>query len=268
MKNYLLLVLLSVLFSISGFAQKNLGFENWTNMGTYYDADNWNTSNLIAALGAPPSCLRAEPHWGSYSIGITPSSLFGSTFPGFAVQQYYYTQRPKSVSFYYKYSSNTADSGYFSIGFSKGPTADSSNPVGEAIFTLPHTNTWKLAESNITWYDNTIPDSATIFIINQSSDSLAKLLIDDIGISMFGLAVGQIQKPVFNIFLNSRNELNIDDLLVNDNATIIIRNMMGQAVLEQPIAVRKIDLNQLSSGTYAYEILSIHNTPVTGKFIR
>lgn len=268
MKNYLLLITCTLFCSIQSFAQTNLGFESWTNMGTYEDPTGWTSSNFLSVLGGTISVVKGPAHWGNTSLSLSPTTFFGSAVPGFAGQQVYYTKRPKSVSLYYKYNGGTGDSSYFSIDFSKGPTDDSTNPIGFVEISLPKAKNWTRVEADITWNSALSPDSLTLFVSTSENNPNDTLLIDDIGISMFGLAVHQADKPAFNIYLNSMNQLYLDAALVNDNSTIIIRNMLGQAVLTQTVSALAIDLQNLASGTYAYEIISDHNTPVTGKFIR
>ena len=266
MKNKLLLII--YLHSISLIGQSNLNFENWSNKGSYYDLDSWYTGNTFYKLGANTSCHRGMPHSGSFSLGVSPIFLFMDTTPGYAFQQFEYTQRAKSISLYYKYSSKTFDSSGLELDFFKGNSSDTNNKIGSAQLYFILNNNWSYMSQEIKWKNNEAPDSALIFIFNSFENKSDTLFIDDISISKSTNNTNQSLFQNFNIFINSNSQLILENLEINKTYGIKVRDNIGQTVLDLSTCEKKIDLSELEIGLYTFEVFDSYRRISSGKIIK
>ncbi|MBL0098585.1 MAG: T9SS type A sorting domain-containing protein [Bacteroidetes bacterium] len=87
-KLYLLLITFSLINTIcTAQSIPNSGFENWTNMGTYYEPDGWGTLNSLTSALSVYTVTRGNPgNPGSYYIKVTSKNAGAmGVVPGIAV---------------------------------------------------------------------------------------------------------------------------------------------------------------------------------------
>jgi hypothetical protein len=64
----------------------NSGFESWTNMGAYYNPDNWATLNNMTTMSGMYTCTQATPgNPGSYYMKLTSRTIGPDVVNGIAV---------------------------------------------------------------------------------------------------------------------------------------------------------------------------------------
>ncbi|MES2618568.1 MAG: T9SS type A sorting domain-containing protein [Bacteroidota bacterium] len=270
MKKSILFVLLTSVICI-GQAQTNLGFEQWTNAGTYEEPNGWQTANALTMFGSPVSCIKNNrAHYGNYSVLLlsTDFRLLGDSMPipGIMVQQAPYSQRPKSVSIYYQNLSPANDSAFLIVNFFKGPTDDDNNMIGDAEVMLTRQRNWTLAKTDITWLNGQSPDTVLIAIqgTGYKKDSL---IVDDLSFSSWGTdisAVAAEKAPV--LYKNNAGLLAIKNYTITPDSKIIIRNLLGEIVFETVVTEEFIQFKPANSGIYVYEI-SDKTQHFTGKLV-
>lgn len=201
-KNYLLASLLLIMFSANAQnpALPNPGFEFWTQIsGSRWDPDNWNTLNPSTAIIGVLTATRAtgaDVHSGSYAIKLQTKNVFGQiangiattgtliTTPPYGVKGGIpYTQRPDSITGWYKYTPAGTDSGFVEF-ILKGHNNDS---VGYVRFVTPNAivSTYTRFAAKINYYSSANPDTA-VWILSSSRGSgpvvNSAIIIDDLNL--------------------------------------------------------------------------------------
>ncbi len=207
-----ILIFLFIAISFETSSQTNLGFENWTFNGNYYELNDWFTSNLFVSLGSNLSCSRSLPFRGSYSLGICPFKVSTfDTLSGFAIQHFEYTKRTKSLSLSYHYNSRYNDSASIIILFYKGYSKDTNNIIGRSTVYLTKNFNWTTKSGDITWKNNLMPDSATITISNSQRNNKDTLFVDEITLTVSSNLKEQFNNNKLTIYPNPVDcILNID----------------------------------------------------------
>lgn len=270
MKKSILLALLTSAIYV-GQAQTNLGFEQWSSASGFEEPTGWQTLNGLSMFGSPMSCFKNNrAHYGSYSAILlsTDFRLLGDStpIPGIMVQQAEYTQRPKSVSLYYQNLSPTHDSAFLLVNFYKGPTDDENNLIGEVEVMLTKQRNWTLAKGDINWMNGQSPDTVTIAIIGTGYKK-DTLIVDDVSFSAWATDISTVaaeKAPI--VYKNSAGMLAIKNYSVTPESKIIIRNLLGEIVLETSVTDEFITFKPSNSGIYFYEI-SDQKQHYTGKLV-
>ncbi len=131
MKSILRLLLLTSFMYSNVHAQNipNGGFENWTNMGSYFEPDGWGTLNSVTSAQSIYTVTRGNPGYpGSYFIKITSLSAGAmGVIPGIAVSGtinsvtmapesgFAYNQRPANLSGSWQHMIWGSSQGYIDI---------------------------------------------------------------------------------------------------------------------------------------------------------
>lgn len=132
MKRIVTLITTSLLITGYAYAQDpatpNAGFENWTQVGSRYDPNDWSNLNPSTYILGVYTCTRAsgvDKHSGNYAIKLQTKSVFFQTANGVATTGKLlttapygvngglpFTNRPDSISGWFKYTPAGTDSGF------------------------------------------------------------------------------------------------------------------------------------------------------------
>ncbi|MDI1234119.1 MAG: hypothetical protein PSX81_07550 [bacterium] len=266
-----LLVLFFMCFNYA-FSQTNYDFELWTKNGQFEDPDFWQSSNQLSSSMGLVSCYKSTNSYnGKYALTIIPFFIqqIGKTFPGYILQVMPIAKRINSIGLYYKYynyNSNN-DSSYFNVSFYKG-RVDNNHKIGSCITYLKSNTQWMNIKSNIIWKTNETPDTMLIYFSTGIHSSVDSLIIDDIELSEYSANIKSLQFYSTKTYLNSQNELVLDSSLSENFHEVIIRNSIGQTVLNIKTSSRTIDLINLEQGTYTFEIIDDTKRVLSGKFLK
>ncbi|MEO8149869.1 MAG: T9SS type A sorting domain-containing protein [Bacteroidia bacterium] len=184
MKRILTIITASLMISGFAFAQDpatpNAGFENWTQIGSRYDPDNWNNLNPSTAILGVYTCTRAsgvDKHTGNYAIKLQTKTVFFQTANGVATTGHLittapygvtgglpFTGRPDSISGWFKYTPASADSGF--IQFQLKHNGDT---VGFVRFQTGNytTATYTRFSAPITYFSSATPDTS-LWLLSSS----------------------------------------------------------------------------------------------------
>lgn len=161
-------------------ATPNAGFEDWTQVGSRYDPNNWNNLNPSTAILGVYTCTRAsgiDKHSGNYAIKLQTKTVFFQTANGVATTGNLittapygvtggrpFTGRPDSISGWFKYAPAGADSGFVQFQlFAAGDT------VGNVRFQTGNyaTSTYTRFSAPIIYSSTATPDTA-LWLISSS----------------------------------------------------------------------------------------------------
>jgi hypothetical protein len=178
----------------------NPGFENWTQVANYWNPNGWNNLNSNTAIIGVFTCTRAtgaDVHSGTYAIKLTTKSVFGITANGIASTATLittppygvtggipYTQRPDSITGWYKYTpASAADSGFVQFVL----LGSSNDTIGFVKFNTPNTavGTYTRFSRPITYFSAATPSLS--YWILSSSDGVnpvvnSSIIVDDLAL--------------------------------------------------------------------------------------
>ncbi len=285
------LTLLFVCTTANIFAQiPNSGFENWTNLGSYMEANGWPSANTVSAGIFYPVTRVADPHpttVGSYSIRIEnkPSLLPNYEAYGFVWNNpinapqpkpaFPITGHPASLTGYYKFLPQNNDTMYVNVILYLNGSG-----VSYSHFTTTSTvSNW--TSFNIPLNTYTTADSGTIILAAFNADGPSYvphgnsvLSVDNLNFDNLITGISDIDKDSgISVFLNpfsAQITLKSDNLLIK--ATLTTYNLQGQIVKQiTPITIgagQTVILNSdnLATGTYFLQ-LTQENKVVTTKKI-
>ena len=279
-------------------ATPNAGFESWTHTssitGSYDTPDNWNTPNSQTAITGVVSCQKGtSAHGGSFALelitkqipapfsqlvpgfattGTIPSSITGSVTGGIA-----YTLRPDSITGWYKYSPQAAETGLIQF-LLFGAAANNSDTVATANFTTPSVAVGSYTRFSVPLvYRNTDAVANSMWLIASSkNDGLAgsvgsTLYVDDLALVINpSAAVSEQNMPELIVGPNpAADHLEIKNPL-NAKAVFVLYDVNGRKVIEEKIenASTLIGVNTLPNGLYSYSLTdSDHKAIKGGKLI-
>jgi hypothetical protein len=259
----------------------NSGFESWINY-SFYDPENWMTSNFMTFLGGGLSATQSTEHFdGSYSIRLetqltqwndtisfVTNGNIGENGPSGGLP---ISEIPEKFTFYYKYFPVGQDTALAAgLLYYYDPVLDSTLMLEEEMIKLAPADEWTYFEIPFTLVGTPIPDTLNIAFSSSNLDeegasvSLGSVLyIDKVEVIL--------QTSVFENRpdLSQSLEINpnpadqyIEISLENDSQStsrVEIFNEQGRRVLEttsEPYEFTsfKIDITNLSKGFYLVKI--------------
>lgn len=291
----------------------NGGLETWIDQTTYEEPQGWGTLNIYSSIvsGFPVTVEKTtDKHSGTYAAKLTtvvsptplapnfptdsvPGLLFGNDVLGqggkFGIP---YTDRPDTVSFWYKYLPAGVDSGVVLIQLTK-TVGNTKTIVGQATgffnVAIP-----TYTQQNIgMFYPNANTDTPdTLSIIFASSGYALKLLsptfasiplalpkpgstlfLDDFSLlfNATGLNENNGKKVSINLYPNpANNELTIactGHQFGDRTLDLDFFDMTGRKVSTTKLgsAIERIDVSTMASGVYIYCVKDGQNVLRTGK---
>ena len=236
------------------------GFENWTNG----NPDGWQTTNNDQFTNISQS---SDAHSASSSVNGTVASVAGFQISPSLETKFPFTDRPSSLTGYYKFTSSGSDSLVIITALYKGDKG-----IGGGIFkTISSTGSWTQFSLPISYYANDSPDSAAITIMVEpavNSHTGTSFYMDDLSYSST-TAINEttVQTPnSFELKQNYPNPFNPTTTIeyqvpVQTFVTLKIYNMLGKEVAtlvnkNEPTGKYSVNFNasSLSSGVYLYRI--------------
>jgi hypothetical protein len=263
MKTIIFILLLA--FIPETYAQLNTSFEGWTNNGQYEDLNTWSTPNLFFSINGKISCSKQAPHWGDFSVGISPIPLpsLNDTLPGYIFQKNSASTRPKSISIYYRYPSMKTDSPSLLISYYKG-ALDTANMIGSCLLKFDGRKDWTKISGNIQWKTNEVPDSVSVLIINAANNTYDTLFVDDLEISEFSTGIEQPATARAELFVTSDRRIIFRNISANGHQ-MLVRDIHGKTVFKKRIE-EGTSLESLEPGLYIIEVLTTEG-PLTRKIL-
>jgi hypothetical protein len=270
-------------------ATPNPGFENWTQVGNYFNPDGWNNLNSQTAILGVLTCSRvtaaSDVHTGSYAVKLTTRSVFGITANGITSTATLittppygvtggipYALRPDSITGWYKYTpASPSDSGFFQFVL-QGSAGDT---IGYVKLCTPNTtvSTYTRFSAPITYFSTATPTNS--YWILSSSDGAnpvvnSALFVDDLAL-VFN-PTSSLNTPessdVFSVHPNPvTNSITVQSqpgslICVFDYSGKLVTNTGAQS--EQT----ELDVSGLSSGLYVVSITEANGVIKKGRFVK
>ena len=251
-------LLFATFLSAAAFAQiPNVGFETWdTSSGGYIYPQGWDSADSVTNLAIPPvyTCEQGSPGFaGNHYLKLTSKTVpLAGVAAGIAMSGkldfttylpksgYAFTGRPVSLTGEWQYAPGAVtDTGSVSLLFTKW-NGTSRDTVGFIYYKLPGSVTsWTAFSLPIIYLKTENPDTAEIYLSSSTATTAAAgsyLYIDTLAFSSTGTGVNAVNNlnPQLSIYPNpcSGNfTLNIFSAF-NEQATVVVTNMIGQKVLE------------------------------------
>lgn len=297
MKTIVTIVIISFSTVFCSIAQPNPGFENWHTEASYQVPDSWQTLNMMSlALPANPlSAFKAtgiDKHSGNYALklksvfmnnnffqnelGDTVSVTFTGKItisPSTYKYGFPYTGRPEKLEFWAKYfpvGNDTAAGGMILTKWN-GVQSDT---VALCGININSTGTYTLMKSDLVYYSDELPDSASIVFLSSKLPSCARvnstLYVDDVDLTGWvGIEKHDIYADKVQLFPNpAKDEINIFAKIEEANLVKVI-DATGKFIGAYKIQNYKVLVNTslFPSGIYFYELLDKKNKSLTkGKF--
>lgn len=265
----------------------NNGFENWTNMGTYGNPDQWGTLNDFTASANTFTCTKGTPgNPGTSYLKLVSKSVTGmGIMPGIAVSGilntgtmqavsgFPFTGRPEFLEGKWQYMANGADMGYISVLLTRWNIAGQHrDTIASAYLSLPDmVMSWRNFSITLNYLSGADPDSAIITASASNAEGAAAvagsyLYLD--ALAFTGLVAGIIPKTndvTFRIYPNPVEGTLFINFAGNPAASfsLEIYDTFGQIVMsaEYPSLDRPIPVSvrYLEAGNYFVRITSGKN---------
>ena len=255
----------------------NNGFENWTTTGNYENPDGWATMNSLST-GPFYSCQKSSdpypPNVGNYSIKINNDVSLTQLTGGWGIAvtnamdypfkpAFHITGHPTSLTGYFRYISQNADSMFVKIILFNNGVIVANNEFSTGVTTI----SWTSFTIPIPTY--TTADSATILLSafyptgpTDGPNGNSSLKIDNLNFDVLISSVAD-QNPgtvLFSLYPNPASDIvtiNIENNN-NENVSLNIFNVVGSlvksAILNQN--QNEINVSDLSNGVYVVEFQS------------
>lgn len=286
----------TLLLTVKSFSQTipNAGFENWTQVTSYFEPNGWMTGNQgSTGLGLGAGVNRSADFYAGDSAMELKSVGSAFNFPGVAVSGtlasaglgavtfgggFTWASRSQKLSGYYKYiAGNGVDSALVKVILFKRNGA-SRDTIAVATKGLGGAATYTQFDAVFVYKDfSTNPDSALIII--QSSKNLIAaqagsiMLVDDLAFSgSVPASINTVSLPNVNIsaFPNPANEsINFSISNIKNVKTLNIYDILGKKVksIEITSAQLTVSTEDLNNSLYFYQVADRNNNIIsTGKF--
>ena len=291
-KIVLSIIILVIACSVTVAQIPNNGFENWTNMGTYNNPDNWDNLNSMTAPFSVYTCTKGTPGNPGASYLKLVSKMVGTmgVMPGIATTGiinignmsvtggFAFNQRPQSLTGSWQYMLSGSDTGFAAVYLTKwNVMMGMRDTVAKARQLLAGMGamSWTAFTINLTYMSGGNPDTAQIILSSSGMTPAANsyLYADDLAFagSVAGISENKMQSEV-KLFPNPVS----DKLTINFTASKItegqieIYNSLGEKVKSIPANLsssKTIDVAELSSGHYILKFVTSENT-FSSKFLK
>jgi len=249
----------------------NPGFENWTQVGTRQDPNNWNTLNPNTAPIGVLTCLKAsgaDVHSGNSALKLITKSVLGQNANGLATTGNIsiappgvsggvaYTGRPDSIVGWYKYTPVNSDNGF--VEFQLLGSATTPDTIGYVRFVTPTSTVSSYTRfSAPIVYRSSAVITKSIWILSSSAGFTANvnstLFVDDMELITNPNGIGEQIEVAFNLAPNPvQGNLSINDVTLSTQ--FILFDALGKIVFKAPLnrGNNQLDLSKLANGIYFY----------------
>ena len=261
----------------------NGSLENWTDVRTPEDADNWTSVNPYCNPTDWSATKSTDSYEGTYSmtvknvkiqhgdtLGIITNGRLGSGPPAGGLKV---NLNPERLTGYYKYlpvGLDTAVAGLFSYRYDSG--LGSNVLVEQVLFKLPPTSTWTPFEIPLE-YDS-LPQVDTLNITFDAGNAFGAptvglgsiLMVDALNLSYYHMGIKDVFQSNIHIYPNPASDYIYLDQPVPACATaIFIYDISGKRVNNTSFNPSlengkiKIDLRKLGNGLYFVEMINGKN---------
>lgn len=261
----------------------NSGFESWINY-SYYEPENWLTSNFMTFMGSGLSATQSTEHMdGDYSIRLETQLTQWNDTMAFVTNGHLgengpaggmpISQVPDKFTFYYKYFPVGLDSAlaggwlyYFD------PVQDSSILLEEAMVKLAAADEWTYVEIPFTLVGTPIPDTLNLAFSSSNLDeegaitSLGSVLYIDKVEVIIQTSVFENRRDLIRSLKINPNPADqfIEIILENSDQSLSqldIFNDQGRKVLETKFEPGnsvpfKLDITSLAKGFYLVKVVN------------
>lgn len=295
------LTLTAIIISTVAFSQvqpPNIDFENWETLdgpisNQYEEPSDWSSSNECTALVNQFAVTKStDAHSGTYSVRMETFAAFGNVKANGIITTAqmiclaagggqeggidYTTEFPDSLVGWYKYAPANSDSAYTQIMFLEN------NDLDTACFTRLDLH------AAADWTRFSVPlcpevsmgsaEKLSLFFSSSWGDGAqgeaevgSVLFIDDIEFVNAPQGIDEAESAnTWGVYPNPvQGELNVQ-VLKGQEANIEILDVTGKLVKKERIGEdnHQIDVNQLVTGIYLYQIRSLNNEVLrTGKLL-
>ena len=260
----------------------NSGFENWTNMGTYDNPDQWGTMNNTTASSAIFTAIKGTPGSpGTFCIKLSSQSDSRSVINGIAVSGvldsitlmpksgFPFSIRPQSLKGNWQHMVYGASPGSVSSFLTKWNTALSKrDTVGIATQTLSGmAMSWAAFTINFTYQSGENPDTCTIILKSSGKTPTQNdyLWVDNLSFSgsVAGISDNSDQNIALNIFPNpANNEVEFSNSKnIHKGDILIISDMLGNEIFKKTMNENsfKINTSNFANGTYICKLVNSYS---------
>ncbi len=278
MKKINFIIIFFLFPSLSIFAQiPNNDFENWTNMGSYFNPDNWDTFNDTSSLAGVFTCTKGTPGTsGSTYIKLTTLSIpFVTTVPGIAVcgtinistlsagSGFPFTGRPQAITGDWQYMPSGSDGGFIAVILTKWNSALMSTDTIATLYEALQgsVTSWAAMNLPLTYQSNLNPDTAVIILAASGATGTvltanSYLYVDNL--SFTGNVSGISNTPdlfSFTTYPNPVKDLAHFTIESNDPAFLQINDLTGRIVYSSAMQPENgiiiFDASFLKAGHYS-----------------
>jgi hypothetical protein len=286
MKKHILSLLAVAAVATASAQIPNNSFENWTNMGSYSNPDQWGTLNNTTAAVSVYTATQGTPgNPGSYYLKLTSTTVGPTVAPGIAVSGVLdtLTMQPKSgFAFSQRPASFTGRWQHMIFGSSQGSISviltrwDTQNNMRETVATANQTlsgmaMSWANFTINFTYQTGNNPDTCIIVLRASGANPTNQdyLWVDNLA---FTGTVGIENQSSFlnnvSLYPNPANSQLAVDLNFNSpqETTLQIVDLNGRVVYSYNTGMlngqnkETIDISGLAKGAYLLRVIAESGT--------
>lgn len=282
MKKKLIHAFALIFLSIGAAGQiPNYSFENWNNMGSYDNPDQWGTlNNTTTSLGVYTVTKATPGNPGSSYMKITSKTAGPGVAPGIAVSGVLdsITMQPKSgFPFYQRPANFTGKWQHMIFGSSQGSISvtltkwDTVNAMRETVAVANLTlsgmaMSWANFSIPFTYQTGNNPDTCIIILKASGANPTDQdyLWVDNLGFSgsVVGISDEAAAMSIVSTFPNPASGILVIDiaLTTSQNTVIEITDVTGRVVLTHKAGLltgdsrQTIDISGLAKGIYVLRV--------------
>ena len=286
-KHFYTLIVLAFFVVVCEAQIPNNSFENWINMGSYSNPDEWGTMNNTS--GSVITATKGKPgNPGEAYLKLTSKTIATGVLNGIAVSGILdtITMQPKSgFAYNLRPLKFTGKWQHMIFGNSQGAVTavlTKWNGVSNERDTIAVANklltgmamSWATFTINFSYLNADSPDSCIIFLRASGSNPANEdyLWVDNMAFE--GTAVGIDNVSLSNVITfypnPAKNEIIIETVQINETAYLCIYNIRGKELIKQSIEGDKttIRIDNLATGMYLIKKCNSLKCTTIGKFMK
>jgi hypothetical protein len=268
----------------------NNGFENWTNMGTYFNPDSWGTMNNTTAPATIFTATKATPgNPGASYLKLTSKTVGPIVVNGVAVSGvldsitlqpisgFPYTTRSQSFTGKWQHMIYGTSQGSMTVKLTRWNSVSGAREnVATANLTLSGmVMAWASFSMNFVYQSGEYPDTCIIVLKASGANPFANdyLWVDDLAFSgvVAGISENTIQQPTVIAFPNPASSeitfTNSKPFTKGDK--LFVYDVLGNVVFVKSLYESnfKINTSEYANGSYIYKLINTFGVQYSeGKF--